>query len=91
MFKNGDKMLSFIYKTKKEMKNNLTTYSFKTLKGSWSVAMLSLYNCCKFRGFLHFYIFYALTEPSYVALASSFPQFFLWKPDLFAIFGIPHL
>ena len=41
MFKNGDKMLSFIYKTKKEMKNILATYSFKTLKGSWSVALLS--------------------------------------------------
>ena len=41
MLKNGSKMLSFIYKTKKEMKNNLATYSFKTLKGSWSVALLS--------------------------------------------------
>ena len=29
MFKNGDKMLSFIYKTKKEMKNNLATYNLK--------------------------------------------------------------
>ena len=41
MLKNGSKMLGFIYKTKKEMENNLASYSFKTLKGSWSVALLS--------------------------------------------------